>query len=165
MINTSDFDFSFSGLKTAVLREIKKLTAHNLQLTQDLRTIPGIERKKFRELTLAKRECVSPVTDFLAHEVQEAITDVLVEKTIRAATIYKVKTILLAGGVAANQRLREKMKLEIGPPAGGWKLEIKLFAPPKNLCTDNAAMIASAAFFNFRPLPWQKITSHPDLEV
>lgn len=132
MIDSDDFDFSFSGLKTAVLREIKKLKAHNPELITSL-----------------------------AYETQEAIADVLVEKTIRAAKIYKVKSILLAGGVAANQRLREKIKLQIE----NLKLKINLFIPPPSLCTDNAACVASCAYFNYKPLSWQKIKATPSLSI
>jgi len=135
MIETEDFDFSFSGLKTAVINEVKKLK----------------DNQQFNNITIQQ----------LSFEIQEAITDVLVEKTIRAAEKFKVKSILLAGGVAANKRLREKMKLEIG----NWKLEIDLHVPPPPLCTDNAAYIASFAFFNFKPLPWKKIKVEPGLTI
>lgn len=115
MINTKDFDFSFSGLKTAVA---------NLK---------------------------EPNKNWVAYELQEAITDVLVKKTLMAAEKYKVKNILLAGGVAANKRLREKL-----PQA---------LCPPINLCTDNAVGIASAAFFNYKPVPWQEVDADPALDL
>lgn len=115
MINTKDFDFSFSGLKTAVLY----------------------------------RKNEDP--DGMAFELQEAITDVLVKKTLMAADKFKVKNILLAGGVAANKRLREKLSQAI--------------CPPINLCTDNAAYIASAAFFNYEPVSWKQIQADPSLEI
>lgn len=135
MIETNDFDFSFSGLKTAVIREIKKIYPHNPSQTHNSQPIP---------------------TSLLAHEIQEAITDVLVEKTIRAAEKYKVKSILLAGGVAANQRLREKiLRYE----------DIKIFIPEPRLCTDNAAYVSSFAYFNFKPTPWQKIKVEPGLSI
>lgn len=111
MINDKSFDFSFSGLKTAVL------IAHQQ----------------------------------LAYELQEAVTDVLVSKTLKAAEKFKPKSILLCGGVAANKRLREKI-----PQA---------LVPPINLCTDNAAYIASAAFFNYKPIPWKKINADPGLDI
>ncbi|MCL5019011.1 MAG: tRNA (adenosine(37)-N6)-threonylcarbamoyltransferase complex transferase subunit TsaD [Patescibacteria group bacterium] len=83
MIGSKDYNFSFSGLKTAVLREIKKI---NLPSS----TIPN-----------------------LAASIQEAIVDILVKKTLIAAEEFKPKSILLSGGVAANSRLREKFQLEI----------------------------------------------------
>lgn len=115
MINSKDFDFSFSGLKTAVTNAPKD----------------------------------NP--NYLAYELQEAITDVLVAKTRRAAEKYQIKNILLAGGVAANKRLREKI-----PEA---------LCPPVELCTDNAAYIASAAFFNQKVVPWEKVQVEPGLQI
>ena len=125
MINSNDYDFSFSGLKTAVFREVKKLnsqpTTHNLQLTSDL-----------------------------AASVQEAIVDVLVKKTIKATTKYKVKSIIIGGGVAANKRLKEKLLTA--------NCQEPIFIPPPSLCTDNGTVIASAAYFNNFAKPWKDIT-------
>lgn len=135
MINSKDLSFSFSGLKTAVIRE-----AGHLQ-----------EIKQLNNLTIAK----------LANEIQEAITDVLVKKTLDAVIKYKVKSILVGGGVAANKRLTEKFQSEIKQ----LKLGIKLYVPPPNLCTDNAAYIGSYAFFHNKPVHWAKIQAQPDLEV
>lgn len=123
MINDKSFDFSFSGLKTAV------------------------------------RNLVDPNPQECAFELQEAITDVLVSKTLKAAEKFKVKNILLAGGVAANKRLREKMITA----AGEKKLPVMI--PEFKLCTDNAAYIASAAFFNYNPVPWQKVDADPSLDI
>lgn len=130
MIDSDDFDFSFSGLKTAVLREVAKLDK--------------IEEKTVADISLA---------------VEEAIIDVLVYKTLKAAQKYKVKSILLGGGVAANQSLREKLKWSMVND----KLSIKLFVPPKSLCTDNAAMIAAAAFYNYKPVEWRRVTANSEL--
>ena len=131
MINSRDFDFSFSGLKTSVLREVQKSNLTNL----------------------------TNWTNLLAFEVQEAITDVLVEKTIRAAREKNVKSILLSGGVAANSRLREKIQEKCSV------LSFKCSVPPPSLCTDNAAPIASCAFFNYKEVPWQKIQDNPSLMI
>ena len=76
-----------------------------------------------------------------AYEIQEAITDVLVTKTIRAAKQYHAKSILLSGGVAANLRLREKFNIHHST--------FNIHAPDGALCTDNAVMIASYAFFSW----------------
>jgi len=123
MIKQKNFDFSFAGLKTAVLRVTKK------------------------QKTKTKKED-------LAASIQQAIIDVLVEKTVRAAEKYRVKSVLLAGGVAANKKLREKMKLKIN-----------LFVPSPKLCTDNATYIASCAYFNYQPISWQKIKADPGLSI
>lgn len=128
LIGSHDFDFSFSGLKASVLREVKKIGKLNQQTKYDI--------------SLA---------------TQHAIIDVLVKKTLRAAQKHNVKSILLSGGVAANESLRKVFQVECS------KLHVDFFAPQKNLCTDNAAMIASAAFFNYKEFPLQKITANPEL--
>lgn len=108
----NQFNFSFSGLKSAVLREVQKL-----------------------ENPIEKN-----VND-LAASFQEAITDVLADKLVLATQEYDVKEVHLAGGVSANQHLREKVKKRLGP-------RIPLVMPSKLVyCTDNAAMIAGAAYF------------------
>lgn len=114
------YNFSFSGLKTAVLRELQ-------QYGEGISLKPGT---KLPENV--------PVAD-LAASFQEAVVDVLVEKTRQAAVNYRVKEVLLAGGVAANSLLRERMKASIPVPVR-W--------PPPELCTDNAAMVAAAGYFN-----------------
>jgi N6-L-threonylcarbamoyladenine synthase len=134
-MNDDSFNFSFSGLKTAVLKEVNNLKKDS----------------RFNENSVR----------ILSHELQESITDVLVKKTLRAAQKFNVKSMLIGGGVAANKRLAEKFQTEIR----NLKSEIQLFIPPPILCTDNAAYIASFAFFHFKPSPWQKITATPDLEV
>ena len=135
MIDTNDLNFSFSGLKTAVLRETNK----------------------FKSLKKLNGETIQ----HLAYEIQESITDVLVKKTLDAAQKYRIESILLGGGVAANRRLSEKFKLRIE----NLKLKIDLFIPPPSLCTDNAAYIGSYAYFHYHPIHWQKIQTKPDLEV
>lgn len=124
-------NFSFSGLKTAILREVQKL--------QDKQTLD--------DNTIAQ----------LSYEVQEAITDVLVKKTLRAAEAHNAASILLSGGVSANLRLREKFSIQ--HPA------IDIHAPPVHLCTDNAVYIAACAYFRGKKTPWKDITAVPDLSV
>ncbi|MEK7518110.1 MAG: tRNA (adenosine(37)-N6)-threonylcarbamoyltransferase complex transferase subunit TsaD [Patescibacteria group bacterium] len=128
MIDSNDFDFSFSGLKTAVLRQVK--------------TIEQLSNETIVDLSAS---------------VQQAIIDVLVTKTLKAAQKYKVKSILLSGGVAANDKLRDEFRVQSS------EFKVNFFAPEKKLCTDNGAMIASAAFFNYKPVPWQKLTANPEL--
>lgn len=110
------FDFSFSGVKTAVINEIHKLRQRNEELN---------------------------INDVSA-SFQEAVTDILVENTINAAKYKNAKTICMAGGVASNTYLRNKMS------ASAEKCGIKLYFPPPVLCTDNAAMIACAGFFEYK---------------
>lgn len=123
MIDSDDFDFSFSGLKTAVLREVRAIRQLNDETIADL-----------------------------AASVQQAVIDVLVTKTIRATEKFNARSIVLSGGVAANQALRDQFELNAA-----------IFAPQKFLCTDNAAMIAAAAFYNYKEIPWQKIRADPEL--
>ncbi|MBM4464853.1 MAG: tRNA (adenosine(37)-N6)-threonylcarbamoyltransferase complex transferase subunit TsaD [Chloroflexi bacterium] len=104
-------DFSFSGLKTAVLRMVKAYKKRPL-----------------------------PVVD-LAASFQAAVVDVLVEKTKRAAEEYRVEQILLSGGVAANKLLRQEM---------AQRSDLPVLYPPISLCTDNAAMVAGAAYFRYQ---------------
>ncbi len=102
-------DFSFSGLKTALLRLVE---GDRIPSPQDA-----------------------------AASFQEAVVDVLVKKTVAAAREYRVKQILLAGGVAANGYLRQSLN-EASP--------LPVIVPPPILCTDNAAMIAACGYFQFR---------------
>ena len=107
------WNFSFSGLKTAVLRVVRKLEAAE----QDI-----------------------PAAD-LAASFQASVVDVLVGKTLKAAQEFGAKEILVAGGVSANQALRQAV-VEQSP--------IPVHIPPISLCTDNAAMIAGAGCYRFR---------------
>jgi N6-L-threonylcarbamoyladenine synthase len=78
----------------------------------------------------------------LAASFQDAVVEILAVKTRMAAQQYHVRQVLLAGGVAANIALRTRLEQELQP------LQIRLNYPPIVFCTDNAAMIASAAFFH-----------------
>lgn len=109
------FDFSFSGLKTAALNEINRVK---------------------------QRGGPVPAAD-LAASLLEAVVDVLVDRTIRAARATGVRRVMLSGGVAANRRLRQRMR-EACEAEG-----CELYFPSLALCTDNAAMIASAGYFRF----------------
>ncbi len=132
MINSGDYDFSFSGLKTAALYFVKTLDKKTLK-----KLIPAI-----------------------AAEFQQAVVDVLVTKTIRAAKEFKAKTVLLSGGVAANDLLRKTLKLETE------KLKTDFLVPLKNFCTDNAAMIALAAYQkNQKKSSWQNLKADSNLRI
>ena len=109
------YDFSFSGLKTSVLNYINNMD------------------QKGEEIVIAD----------VAASFQQAVLDVLVEKTFRLANERKSNKIVLAGGVASNSGLRKMMEER------GLKENISIFYPNSILCTDNAAMIGSAAYFNY----------------
>jgi len=117
------YDFSFSGLKSAVINVL-----HN-----------------------AKQKGETMKREDMAASFQEAVVDVLVEKTIRALEEKRVKNLVLAGGVAANQGLRNKLtkKSEL--------LGFDITIPPLSLCTDNAAMIASAGYFSYIQGEWSSL--------
>jgi len=126
MMNSGDFDFSFSGLKTSLLYKLKA---------------------DFDWKNKIEQYC---------YEYQEAILDLLVEKSLKAGKKYKAESIIASGGVSANSRLREKLveRAKIVTP------NAQVHFPEMAYTTDNAAMIASAAFFRLsrgaKIKPWQK---------
>jgi N6-L-threonylcarbamoyladenine synthase len=118
-------DFSFSGLKTAVLRIVQRYT-------DKVQTPADALDSQMLLLSL-------PVAD-LAASFQQAVVDVLVEKTCQAAEQHGAAEIMLAGGVSANSLLRHQMSARAHRP---------VLVPPLFLCTDNAAMIGAAAHYHF----------------
>lgn len=137
------YDFSFSGLKTAMLHLAEGVAGQQpsppASLEQAGRQISQYTRMGASAAASAKG---APTIPFLAASFQEAVVDVLAVKTRLAAQEYHVKQVLLAGGVAANVNLRARLEQELQP------LAIRLSYPPIIFCTDNAAMIASAAYFH-----------------
>ncbi len=133
------FDFSFSGLKTALLR-----------LAEPYR-LPDEEPKPDPDLPFAPHRPPTYRDDFpaadLAAAFQMAIADVLAVKTARAAEAHSARSVLLGGGVAANALLRSRLSEAIEHA----DMETpSLFIPPLELCTDNAAMVAGAGFYGLR---------------
>jgi N6-L-threonylcarbamoyladenine synthase len=125
-------DFSFSGLKTAALNQLNRLKQQAAGTPQD--GSDSLEPDWTRLVSLA---------DFAA-SYQQAIVDVLVEHTMRAANQTGLNRIAVAGGVSANRCLREG--LSQAAAAQG----MAFLCPPFEFCTDNAAMIASAGYFAYR---------------
>ncbi|TAN57805.1 tRNA (adenosine(37)-N6)-threonylcarbamoyltransferase complex transferase subunit TsaD [Patescibacteria group bacterium] len=147
MISSKDFNFSFSGLKTAVLYTVQK--RYKIQDT----------RYKIQDM------CAS---------FQQAVVDVLVSKTVRAVKEYKVRTVCLVGGVAANILLRQTLEKKISEitPAS------QFLVPEKKYCMDNAAMIGAAAYFelnekrktkneklSLKKLSWEKVEADANWEL
>jgi len=147
IINSNNYNFSFSGLKTAVL-----------YLYNDL----------------AKKYPISKIRPALAYEIQNAIVDVLIAKTVKAIKNYNPKSVMIAGGVSANKKLREEMSKKIAP------YKISFFAPELSYTTDNASMIAAAGYFSAiggsasggnysakkpKPDSWKKMEANANLKL
>ena len=138
MINSKDYNFSFSGLKTAVFYLVRNL-------------------KQSYETWSRKIKIKADVSA----SFQKAVIEVLVKKTIRAAKEYKVKTVLLGGGVAANKLLRKNLAENI-------KKQLPLInycLPVTDLTGDNALMIALAAYFTGTKKPWTKIRADANIRL
>jgi N6-L-threonylcarbamoyladenine synthase len=127
---SSSYDFSFSGLKTAVLRAAQQMAGKDF-------TLPSTELPKL----LSQRQ-----KQDLAASFQTTAVETLADAVVAAAHEYRPKSVLLAGGVAANQALRTILQKRLKEP---------LLCPDLKLCTDNAAMIASAAYY------WQQPADSP----
>jgi N6-L-threonylcarbamoyladenine synthase len=135
MLESKNYDFSFSGLKTATAYLIRDLG----------------------------RKAFSHRAD-IAAAFEQAVVDVLAQKTIRAAKQYRVRTVLLAGGVAANQKLRTTLQARLRRELP----QVTYRQPSAVLCTDNGAMTAAVgAFFAQRRqfTPWGKLSADPNWEL
>jgi len=128
-LETDSLDFSFSGLKTAVVNYVNRANQKDRKLN-----IPDI--------------CAS---------FQEAVVDVLVEKAITAAKKSGVFQIVLAGGVGANQRLREHLT------SRSQDEDIAVYLPPRHFCTDNAAMIAVAGYHLYKSKQYESDSLNMDV--
>ena len=140
MINQKNYDFSFSGLKTAVFYDFKN------------RSIKTRKSKKYIQE--------------ISSEIEQSIIDVLIRKTIKAAKDYKAKTIILAGGVAANNELGKQLKLKIKKNLA----DVQFLKPETRFCTDNAVMVAVGGYFNRKnklidEKKWQKIKANGNLKI
>jgi N6-L-threonylcarbamoyladenine synthase len=131
MINTKDYDFSFSGLKTAVLYTWQKW-------------------KKSPVFHSSEKAVQQQAISSMCVEIQQAIIDVLIKKTIKATKDYNAKTIILGGGVSANSELRKQFQKAVSRHCEGLQLRnnLNLIFPPANLSTDNALMTAITGYFH-----------------
>ena len=136
MLGPQSLDFSFSGIKTAVLYHCRG---------QDMKGEDRVDSMSEKQIA------------DIAASFQAAVIDVLVEKTRRAAERIGAKTILLGGGVAANSELRRRLKemCETSAPPK------KLLVAPKRYCTDNAVMVASLGYHKFKAGLFADLTLEP----
>ncbi len=130
MLNQKNYDFSFSGLKTAVLYLLKDLGQIDERIKIDI-----------------------------AASFQQAVIDVLIQKTIKAAKEYKVKSILLSGGVSANKLLRKTLEKETK------RLKLFYSQPELQYTGDNAAMIALAGYYRRQKRQKSKLEAKPNLKI
>ncbi len=136
MLGRDSLDFSFSGIKTAVLYYCR-----------------GQDMKGENKVDSMSRQEIADI----AASFQAAVVDVLIKKTKRAAKKIGAKTILLGGGVAANSSLRTALQetCESSVPP------IKLLVAPKQYCTDNAVMVASLGYYKFKAGLFADLTLEP----
>ncbi len=138
MIYNKDYDFSFSGLKTAVLYDFKKRSS-----------------KVKKNKNYISQMCF---------ESQQAIIDVSIYKTLKTAKTWQAKTIILGGGVTANQELRKQISRKIQK-----SLPNTFFLIPRlQYCTDNAAMVAVASYFHYLKgeiRKWQEVKAEANLKL
>ena len=124
LLHSGDLDFSFAGLKTAVLTQIKRLVG-------DVPEGATVRGAGVDSLSDAKRD--------LAASIQAAITEVLIKKSLKAVQLSGLNRLVVAGGVGANRSLREQLNTACA------KAGVRVHYPELHLCTDNGAMIALAA--------------------
>jgi N6-L-threonylcarbamoyladenine synthase len=136
---SNPLDFSFSGLKTAVLYHVREHPEYSAEIRTREEALLRGERKFEQLLPLC-----SPQTLALVREFQNAVVRDLVERSMMAAEELAVESVLVSGGVAANSQLRARFE-ECAKSKG-----IEVFFPSRALSTDNAAMIAAAAYERFQ---------------
>ncbi len=163
MLKSDNFDFSFAGLKTAVLYKVRDLAGKTVGDNYNSR--PSKTRSEDRDHRRIQgdndnyRLPQGQVNDLCA-SFQQAVVDTLVYKTVKAAEKYKVKTVVLGGGVVANRLLRKTMKQELR------KVSLELRLPELQYTSDNAAMIALAGYYRHQAKgadDFRKLVANPNL--
>jgi len=126
--NDDIYDFSFSGLKTAVINYV-----HN-------------EKQRGNKLNIAD----------IAASFQQAVIDSLIQRVIKALKNYEVGSVVISGGVAANQELRKQLRKVVNEKG------LKLYYPELKLCTDNAAMIGAVAYYQYQKNDFSDLSLNAD---
>ena len=149
-------DFSFSGLKTAVLYHLREHPEYSAQITAREASLVRGENSFHHLLPLC-----DPQTLALVREFQRSVVRTLIDRTMAAAELISAESILVSGGVAANSELRSEF--EKRSTAAG----LEVFFPSRALSTDNAAMIAAAAYPRFRAAQFAStsLEPHPSLAL
>jgi len=165
MIHQKNYDFSFSGLKTAVLYYLRGQSAE----------LRGTERgttQNFISVNLRNNQRKSAVSKAdIAASFQEAAFDVLITKALNAAKEFRAKSIMVSGGVAANKTLQNNFKKRIKiafTDQYGFKRGLTQMIPKlvvTDFPTDNAVMIAAAAYINYLQKKNRKITAQANLNL
>jgi N6-L-threonylcarbamoyladenine synthase len=137
---TNPYDFSFSGLKTAVLRAAQEMSGHDYTFPSS--GLPGA-------LSEAQKADI-------AASFQDTAVKTLLDKLEAAAQQFNPKSIVIAGGVAANQELRKQAQA---------RFSTTVIYPDIKLCTDNAAMIATLAFYQRQPADPYSLDPNPSLSM
>jgi len=136
MINTKDYDFSFSGLKTAIL----------------------YHHQKQNKTTQKDKKYISE----MCAEIQQAIVDVLIKKTVQAAKDYNAKTVILGGGVSANHELKTQLFIKMHQDLPG----AELLFPEIDHSTDNGLMTAITGYFHKKEITsWQDLKADANLRI
>ena len=150
MLNAKNYDFSFAGLKTAVFYYLKQ----NKFLPAGVKKISNFRLNEPKNNLPLKR-----FVDNVAASFEQAAIDVLVKKTIRAVQNNKAKNVFLSGGVAANKKLRKTFKKELD------KINCGFIAPSRGFNTDNAAIIAVAAYISYLQKEKKRIYARANISL
>jgi len=148
MMNQNNLEFSFSGLKTAVLYELQK----HKTINPDVKSGPRPKRRGYKLKT------------DVAASFQQAVIDVLLSKTIKAARAYRVKNIIVGGGVIANKKIRESLAREAQEKLRG----ARVYFPALEHSMDNGLMVAIAGYFNYKKgirADWRTAKALPNLRI
>ena len=139
MIHSKDYDFSFSGLKTAVLYFVQNITKQaDLKISQAFSS-HGWDGSKIPD----------DIKEAISREFEDAVTDTLIKKTSRAIEVFGIQTLIIGGGVAANKYITESIHNNIKINSPG----VQLLTPTTGLTGDNALMIALAGYFKINKSP------------